>query len=240
MLFKNKETGALIEADKVKVFNQGGGFVHTMPMEDFIGQYEPTTVPAFHAATVDAEWWPGGFAAPCYSNGMAWNGCGKPHFEKHVLLDLIQKQLLADVEYDEAKDSFIANVDGEDDEYPAMTITVDGIAKTVYPVGAGSWAWYRCEPVATAANLPAAQTGSNDLDGSNTAVEIVLPVFGIRIKGSMLTSNLLDGDESAEEKAAINAVAAMVLAQATAGVNVQDSAYLEALETAVQAIWNHF
>ena len=49
-------------------------------------------------------------------------------------------------------------------------------------------------------------------------------------------SNLHDENASAEWNASVNALESLVLAHALAGVDVEEPAYLEGLETAVEAI----
>ena len=74
---------------------------------------------------------------------------------------------------------------------------------------------------------------------------IELPVFGILInlmdggKGGGISSLLHEEDAPDEYNAAIDAVESLVLAHACAGVDVESPAYLEGIETAVQAIANN-
>lgn len=73
---------------------------------------------------------------------------------------------------------------------------------------------------------------------------IELPAFGIAIDigangRAAITSDLHDEKEPAEVKAALDAVEAMVLAHAVARIDVRSPAYLEGIETAVEAICNH-
>ncbi|WP_054287316.1 hypothetical protein [Gulbenkiania mobilis] len=75
--------------------------------------------------------------------------------------------------------------------------------------------------------------------GAEEPAEIVLPAFGIRIRGCSITSDLHDAEESSEQKAALDAIEAMILGHAMAGINVQESAYLAGIEAAVTAIWQH-
>lgn len=72
---------------------------------------------------------------------------------------------------------------------------------------------------------------------------IVLPVYGIVIENNSITSNLKD-DEPAdygddEYLAAVDAVEAMVLAHALAGIDVTNPAYVQGITVAVEAITNN-
>jgi hypothetical protein len=57
--------------------------------------------------------------------------------------------------------------------------------------------------------------------------------------GYAVRSSLHDDSDGPEEKAALDAVEAMILAHAVAGIDVNSPAYLEGIETVVEAIWNH-
>ena len=77
---------------------------------------------------------------------------------------------------------------------------------------------------------------------------IRLPIANISISTAhpaIITSNLKDGDPvneggDVEFDAAADAIEALVLAHAVAGVDVQSKAYLEGLETALDSIANQF
>lgn len=74
---------------------------------------------------------------------------------------------------------------------------------------------------------------------------IRLQVHGIVITVSpqgagAIQSSLHDAGESPEAKAALDAVESMILAHAVAGINVDSPAYLEGIETAVEAISNQY
>ncbi len=72
------------------------------------------------------------------------------------------------------------------------------------------------------------------------SAEVVLPAFGIRIRGCSITSDLHDAEESSERKAALDAIESMILGHAMAGINVQAPTYLVGIETAVTAILEHY
>ena len=80
---------------------------------------------------------------------------------------------------------------------------------------------------------------------------IKLPCFGIAIelgpedperpgtyRGGKITSDLTTQTDSRLGRAAMDAIEALVLAHACAGVDVASPAYAEGLETAVEACWN--
>lgn len=83
---------------------------------------------------------------------------------------------------------------------------------------------------------------------------IRLPCFDITIRldrkntakapgAGTLTSNLKVPDNTAgdrEYNAAIDSLESLILAHACAGVDVESPAYVEGIETAVDAITNHF
>ena len=73
---------------------------------------------------------------------------------------------------------------------------------------------------------------------------IKLPVFGILVNinskgGGGISSELHEDDASDEYNAAMDALESIILGHVCAGVDVLDPAYLEGIETAVQAIANH-
>lgn len=83
-------------------------------------------------------------------------------------------------------------------------------------------------------------------------MKIALPCFGIAIdlgpedpdhpggyQGGTIISDLKDDGDSPEVQAAIDAIETLVLAHAVAGVDVSSPAYVEGIETAVEACWNH-
>lgn len=81
--------------------------------------------------------------------------------------------------------------------------------------------------------------------------EIKLPCYGITVSltgdgGGSVTHEIFDTDQPAEGKdeelfeAAIDGITSMILAHACAGVDVESPAYLEGIETAVEAAGNHY
>lgn len=90
----------------------------------------------FIAGFVCGEW--DEYAYPCYHQNQHWNGWAMPYFTfkeaKKVAKEMKGR-------YDEAKDAFIFNMDGEDDVYEPMTIKARGRSIKVYAIGAGYWCW---------------------------------------------------------------------------------------------------
>lgn len=88
-------------------------------------------------------------------------------------------------------------------------------------------------------------TSTNE-DGSKM---ISLPVFNILITitadggGGAIASDMKENEETPEDEmfnAAIDGIESMILAHAIAGVDVESPAYLEGIETAVQACADNF
>ena len=88
----------------------------------------------------------------------------------------------------------------------------------------------------------------------NTQTRVIrLPCFGIEIRlvwengpenpgEGTITSDLRDQGDAIEVRqynAAIDSLESLILAHACAGVDVESPAYVEGLETAVEAIGNH-
>lgn len=80
---------------------------------------------------------------------------------------------------------------------------------------------------------------------ANGSREIRLAAYDIVITllpqcGGVIESSLHDDDDSSEAKAALDGLESMMLAHAVAGIDVSLPAYLEGIETAVEAIWNRY
>ena len=79
---------------------------------------------------------------------------------------------------------------------------------------------------------------------------IVLPIFGIVITlhegGGSITSNMKEDDNITDVpddelyNASCDGIESMILAHVVAGVDVESSAYLEGIVTAVASCGNHF
>ncbi|KVR89512.1 hypothetical protein [Burkholderia vietnamiensis] len=67
-------------------------------------------------------------------------------------------------------------------------------------------------------------------------IVVTLPEQG----GGAIKSSLHNDDEGPEAKAALDGLESMILAHAVAGIDVNSPAYLEGIETAVEAIWNQY
>ena len=73
---------------------------------------------------------------------------------------------------------------------------------------------------------------------------IELPVCGLKVElaggGGTITSDLTGEEYSHEYLIAIDALESLILGHAVAGVDVAAPAYLQGIETALEAIWNRF
>jgi len=74
---------------------------------------------------------------------------------------------------------------------------------------------------------------------------IELPCYDIKVAlndkgGSMITSNLHDPDLDCDFNIAMDAIESIVMAHASAGIDVESPAYIEGIETAVNACANNF
>ena len=92
------------------------------------------------------------------------------------------------------------------------------------------------------ANLDGANLDGVNLDGVNLeAVNIIdTGVYGIIVIGRTITSKLRGSNDSPELLAAIDALESLILAHTCGGVDICSPAYLEGIETAVDAIGNHY
>lgn len=72
---------------------------------------------------------------------------------------------------------------------------------------------------------------------NNGVIELSGSGWSIRIEGNAVTSNLKSGE--AEYDAAIDGIESLVLAQHKAGLSVTSTAYLDALNTAIEACANN-
>lgn len=72
---------------------------------------------------------------------------------------------------------------------------------------------------------------------------IKLPCYCIVVtlndKGGTLTSGLDKGARCSQLRAAVDAIESLVLAHAIAEVNIESPAYIEGLESAIDAIYNN-
>lgn len=132
----------LSEDDGVTSFApQGGGFVRKMNSQDFHRSFKPCELPPYRQVSVTVEGLgDDGLGFVAYSNGRRWNGWAMPHFPLHSALAVAQA--MGDVRYDEARDVFILETQGDEpEEFAAEVIQVDGEGVKVYPIGAGYWCW---------------------------------------------------------------------------------------------------
>ena len=76
------------------------------------------------------------------------------------------------------------------------------------------------------------------------ATKIELPIYGITVyldedrRCGTITSDLHSDDDSEELTAALDTVESLILAQAIAGLDITSPAYLESIETTLEAIDN--
>lgn len=69
--------------------------------------------------------------------------------------------------------------------------------------------------------------------------EIKLPCYGIVVKFSVGESGELESDLETDVPE-INGIESMILAHAVAGIDIESSAYIEGIETAVEAVSNQY
>lgn len=125
----------------VRYYPAGGGFTHTAPEDEFDHHFTPLTAeelrPVFRPGRygIDDLFEP---TLPGFDCGSMWNGWALPHFEfaaaERVALSFGGR-------YDPTRDSFVTPNEGEDEVWPAVPITVNGLLVKTWPVGAGSWTW---------------------------------------------------------------------------------------------------
>ncbi len=81
-----------------------------------------------------------------FTSGQHWNGWECPSFEKDVaqklLNDVIKANEYGKVSFDEKKDTFFLENDGDDTEdWQGFDIKTDEGIKHVYGIGSHSWVW---------------------------------------------------------------------------------------------------
>jgi hypothetical protein len=78
------------------------------------------------------------------------------------------------------------------------------------------------------------------LQAYDIVVEVRYPIQhdGKQHAAGHITSDLHDPGESRETKAMLDAIESLVLAHACAGLDIESPAYLQGLETAVEAVFN--
>lgn len=144
------EQGALVEvsssvdAPVIEFCAQGGGWIRSLPREEFEKRYTPADKPAFKAVTVTGDWLPEGVTLPAYSTGLRWNGWSMPSFTFEAAMQVIAH--MPSVRYDPQTDSFISRTeDYPEDEceesFGPSTISVNGEDIKVYALGTGCWTW---------------------------------------------------------------------------------------------------
>jgi len=75
-----------------------------------------------------------------WTDGTLWNGWAKPDFEFAAAEEVTK---LFGGEYRADLDAFVTNLEGEGNEVwrSVMILTLDGIERRVYPIGAAAWVW---------------------------------------------------------------------------------------------------
>lgn len=71
-----------------------------------------------------------------------------------------------------------------------------------------------------------------------TFKNVKLPCFNMELTERGITSDLTKECETNEEHSMMDAIESMVLAHHCAGIDVSSPAYVEGIETAVDACWN--
>ncbi|WP_432263132.1 hypothetical protein [Cupriavidus sp. TMH.W2] len=134
--------------EEVEFFPQGGGLHQRMKRTEFDMKFAPALEPQqFALVSVTGDWFDDGVSLPAYSNGLRWNRWVMPHFTREAAMRLTT--LMDSVRYDEARDAFVARVDGEDDYvFTSVVIRVNDNEEVTYPIGAGCWCWENAEPAA--------------------------------------------------------------------------------------------
>jgi hypothetical protein len=85
--YKHNEKNGLYEAREngtnIEVSSQGGGFVINYTKEQFLKNFTLVEeIPELKKGTVTADFLGEGVSIDCYSNGLRWNGWGRPLFDR--------------------------------------------------------------------------------------------------------------------------------------------------------------
>lgn len=124
--------------DHVEMHAAGGGFTFTVPIHEFLAEFEPADVSVMRPFYTGFDESPIVFRA--YTDGVRWNGWAVPHFTLDQVMYLVEHpEALGDVKFDEELDqvtfyygygteSFVSS--GQDIE------TTEGV-KHLYLVGDG-------------------------------------------------------------------------------------------------------
>lgn len=129
----------------VRFFPDGGGFMQTMPAEEFRRTFSPYHgEPEYELKEVGGDFFEAELLMKnpirAYVSDRRWNGWVMPYFDFETAKRLMKH--LPELEYDEVKDVFSApSYDDEKDEWGSNIIEVDGKSIKTYPIGAGGWCW---------------------------------------------------------------------------------------------------
>jgi hypothetical protein len=78
------------------------------------------------------------YAYPCFHQNQFWNGWVMPYFSmRHA--KLVANEFNG--EYDEQRDAFIFDNQGEEDVYTSFVVSIEGENVKLYGIGAGYWCW---------------------------------------------------------------------------------------------------
>lgn len=132
---------------KVECYQEGGGFLHHIPLDVWCEQFS-VAIPAnqllWRAGTVGFDGTEEDEGFPCFLTGRKWNGWDIPAFERETIPLLFEDQDYYRTRWE--GDKFIIECD--DSEEPEVcepfTINVDGVEKRVWTVGDG-WCWSATE-----------------------------------------------------------------------------------------------
>lgn len=97
--------------------------------------HEPGALPVNRLVEVTAEWLPEGTKLDAYWDDTYWNSWVTPLFplaSVHRIVDL-----MPGVEYHEAEDAVLIHSGNDIEQFPPLSIEVNGQPVTVYVVGAG-------------------------------------------------------------------------------------------------------
>jgi hypothetical protein len=131
------------EAEGIVKFRQaGGGFMCSMPADQFHAEFFDAPAPAWRRGTVTAEFMDGyedGSDVPlaCWSDGSLWNGWAMPYMPKESVDKLIAAGV-GPLAWD-GNNVVAAMGDDVDDLETYLPLVIEG--ETTWGVGAGSWCW---------------------------------------------------------------------------------------------------
>lgn len=154
--FRGKKNQGLYEVkqdgDIFEICHQGGGFVFTLTAEQLSTNYYPVTLDlSLKKGTVTADFLPDDAVLSCYSNGMLWNGWGKPLFDRQSAeLAVSLLSLAGDLRWEgdviEFVNSHFEPLEPIDEENQAVFMytphlhIIDGVEIQLWEIG-DCWTW---------------------------------------------------------------------------------------------------